>query len=89
MSRRTGRMSRGKNRGAFKFSDGGSTMRKLGNSDLIDIAGTLAAPFETEKAWRFYDGKITVWLPKSQCEWDSIENTMTMPEWLAKEKELI
>jgi hypothetical protein len=56
-------------------------------SGLIDVAGELAG--ETEKAYRFFDGARTVWLPKSQCEWDSDTSTMTMPEWLAKEKELI
>jgi hypothetical protein len=56
-------------------------------SDLVDIAGEIQG--ETEKAYRFYDGKITVWLPKSQCEWDEDDKTMAMPEWLAKEKELV
>lgn len=54
---------------------------------LIDIAGEIVG--ETEKAFRFYDGKSTVWLPKSQCEWDETDKTMAMPEWLAEEKELI
>ncbi len=58
---------------------------KKGNSDLIDITGDVKG--ETEKAYRFYDGKTTVWLPKSQVEWDG--ETMTMPEWLALDKELI
>jgi hypothetical protein len=56
-------------------------------SGLIDVAGELVG--ETDKAYRFFDGTRTVWLPKSQCEWDSDTSTMTMPEWLAKEKELI
>lgn len=60
-----------------------------GKSDLVDIAGELVAPFETAKAYRFYDGARTVWLPKSYCEWDENEGTMTMPEWLAMEKELL
>ena len=55
--------------------------------ELCDIAGEIQG--ETEKAYRFFDGKATVWLPKSQCEWDPDEKTMTMPAWLAKEKELI
>lgn len=62
-------------------------MRKALNNDLIDISGEIKA--ETEKAYRFYDGKETVWLPKSQCEWNEEEKTMTMPEWLAMEKGLI
>jgi len=55
-------------------------------SSLIDISGELKA--ETEKAYRFFDGIKTVWLPKSQCQWDEEEKTMTMEEWLAVEKEL-
>ena len=58
-------------------------------SDLVDIAGELVTPFETEKAYRFFDGSRMVWLPKSQCEWDANDKTMTMPEWLAEDKELI
>ena len=62
-------------------------MRKALNNDLIDISGEIKA--ETERAYRFYDGKETVWLPKSQCDWNEEEKTMTMPEWLAMEKGLI
>lgn len=64
-------------------------MKKAHGNDLIDIAGELIAPRETEKAYHFYDGTTKVWLPKSQCEWDGEEKTMTMPEWLALEKGLI
>jgi hypothetical protein len=56
-------------------------------SDLVDISGEIRG--ETVNAYRFYDGLRIVWLPKSQCEWDESDNTMAMPEWLAKEKELI
>ena len=56
-------------------------------STLVDIVGEIKG--ETEKAYRFFDGKVTVWLPKSQCQWDEDDKTMTMEEWLAKEKELI
>lgn len=56
-------------------------------SNLIDIAGELQG--ETEKAYRFFDGTRTVWLPKSQCQWDPDEKVMTMEEWLATDKELI
>lgn len=58
-----------------------------GKSDLVDISGELRGA--TEKAYRFYDGKLTVWLPKSQCEWDAEMKTMAMSEWLAKDKGLI
>lgn len=56
-------------------------------SDLVDISGEIQS--ETDRAYRFYDGLRIVWLPKSQCEWDESDKTMAMPEWLAKEKELI
>ena len=56
-------------------------------SDLVDIAGEIHG--ETEKAYRFFDGLRYVWIPKSQCEWDPNDKKMTMPEWLAQEKELI
>lgn len=56
-------------------------------SDLIDIAGEVRG--ETDAAYRFFDGDRTIWLPKSQVEWDSTDMTMTIPEWLAREKELI
>lgn len=56
-------------------------------SDLVDISGEIQ--IETDKAYRFYDGTRSVWLPKSQCEWDPDDKTMAMPEWLAKDKELI
>jgi hypothetical protein len=56
-------------------------------SDLVDVAGEIQG--ETDKAFRFFDGTRTVWLPKSMVEWDSDDRTMAMPEWLAKDKELI
>jgi hypothetical protein len=61
--------------------------RTILKSDLVDIAGEVRS--ETDKAYRFFDGERTVWLPKSQCEWDAHDKTMAMPEWLAKDKELI
>ena len=63
--------------------------RKAQGNDLVDIAGELVPPRETPRAFRFYDGSNTVWLPKSQCEWDEESQVMTMPEWLAMEKGLI
>lgn len=56
-------------------------------SDLVDIAGEIKG--ETDKAYRFFDGTRTVWLPKTQCEMDADAKTMAMPEWLAMEKGLI
>jgi hypothetical protein len=56
-------------------------------SALVDVAGAVLA--ETGLAFKFDDGARVVWLPKSQCEWDPDDETMAMPFWLAKEKELI
>jgi hypothetical protein len=56
-------------------------------SDLVDVAGQIRR--ETERAYLFFDGIREVWLPKSNCEWDQDDKTMAMPEWLAKDKELI
>lgn len=59
--------------------------------DYIEITGTIEA--ETEKAILLNDGNLTRWLPKSQCE--DIERqekgvvVVTMPEWLAINKEFI
>jgi hypothetical protein len=57
------------------------------NHNIIEIAGELG--HETEKAYQFFDGKVTVWLPKSQAEWDAHSKTMQMAEWLAMERGLI
>jgi len=57
------------------------------NHDIIEIAGELR--HETEKAYQFFDGKVTVWIPKSQAEFDADAKTMQMPEWLALERGLI
>lgn len=54
---------------------------------LIDIDGEVVG--ETDLAYRFNDGAKMVWLPKSQVEWNIDYQTMTMPEWLAMDKELI
>lgn len=55
--------------------------------ELFDVAGETRA--ETELAYLFFDGDQEVWLPKSQCQWDPDDRTMTMPVWLAQEKGLI
>jgi RNase P/RNase MRP subunit p29 len=66
-------------------------MARRANHDLVDVACSLLQ--ETEKAWRLDTGDKTVWLPKSQCELDvdpaSGHGTVTLPEWLALEKEII
>lgn len=58
-----------------------------GRSDIVDVAGEIRG--ETQRAFSFYDGAPTVWLPKAHVEWDADVRTMAMPEWLAREKELI
>lgn len=65
-------------------------------SDLIDLELYYVA--ETEKALGVSDkpnGKgLTVWLPLSQIEWEMKDIkkrtvVVTLPEWLAIEKELV
>lgn len=67
----------------------------MGKRELIDIAGCLHR--ETEKAILFSDTadvKDAKWIPKSQCEFvrDGGQErfiTVTLPEWMAKDKGLI
>jgi hypothetical protein len=49
---------------------------------------------ETEKAIRVSDGVESLWLPKSQVTFEHVtprsrDIVVMMPEWLAKEKEII
>lgn len=53
---------------------------------LVDIAAEIKG--ETEKAFKVFDGKVTVWIPKSLVEKND-DGTFTMPEWLAQDKEFI
>jgi hypothetical protein len=53
---------------------------------LVDIEVEIR--YSTERAIMVWDGEREVWLPKSQVEINT-DGTVTMPEWLAKEKELI
>lgn len=65
-------------------------MTRRANHDLVDIAGEVHA--WTEKGVKFFDGKVSVWLPRSQVEVNDDgrrRHTVTMPEWLALEKGLI
>jgi hypothetical protein len=62
-------------------------------SNLLDIS--VSVLIETEKAWLVTDGLPDdgVWIPKSQAEIEPSATggifTLTLPEWLAKEKGLI
>ena len=61
-----------------------------GNSDLVDII--VEVKHETDKAILVDDGAKKVWLPKSQIEFESNgdgTSTVTLPEWLARDKGLI
>lgn len=66
-------------------------------SELVDIEGELAPPYDTEKAYHFDFGDgSTAWLPKSQVEWhpaptkkNRYAGTMVMPRWLAEERGMI
>jgi len=58
--------------------------------DYIEIDGVVKAV--TEKAILFSDGTREVWIPKSQLEDMEIKHgvaMITIPEWLAIEKELV
>lgn len=62
-------------------------MSHIEKSTLIDIAAVIRG--ETEKAFRLDTGDgEPKWFPKSQVE-DNGDGTFAMPEWLAKEKEVI
>lgn len=55
-------------------------------SDLVDI--DVVITHRTDKAWLVdFGGKAKKWVPKAQCEY--YEGVLTLPEWLAIEKEMI
>lgn len=62
-------------------------------SDLVDVECLVLR--ETEKAYGVANnlgkGKTSevVWIPKSQCQRNVDDGTITMPEWLAMDKGLI
>lgn len=58
--------------------------------NLIEIA--CYTIYQTEKAIQIDDGMRVVWLPISQCEdWPDVgfDGVVILPEWLAKDKEMI
>jgi hypothetical protein len=65
----------------------------VSKSDLIDLAVEIRCESPSGKAWLVHDGHRDVWIPKSQCEVEHSANggmvVLTLPEWLAKDKELI
>lgn len=44
---------------------------------------------ETPRSWLLLIGGKRIFCPKSNCEFDQDEGIVTMPEWLAIEKELV
>ena len=61
-------------------------------SDMVEISGELI--HETDEAILIDDGNRRVWLPRSQIEMDGTAFAgynikISVPEWLAQEKELI
>jgi hypothetical protein len=54
--------------------------------EIVDVDVEIHA--QTERAVQVYDGERTVWLPRSQIELND-NGTISMPFWLAREKELI
>jgi len=59
----------------------------MSDEELIDVE--VRVLYETERAFRVTDGAKEVWLPKSRVEMSEDHTTVTLPEWLAVEKELI
>lgn len=62
----------------------------MGKQEIFEITVTLMAT--TERAIQIDDGTNTVWLPKSQIEYEDNHDgtwTVTAPIWLLKDKGLI
>lgn len=62
----------------------------MGKQEIFEITVTLMA--QTDKAIQIDDGTNTVWLPKSQIEYEKNSDgtyCVTAPEWLLKDKGLI
>mgnify|MGYP005609226781 FL=1 len=60
-------------------------MTRQTNRAEIEIACEIK--WETDKAYLIFDGKQTVWIPKSQITDEALDkSSIFMPEWLAIEK---
>jgi hypothetical protein len=69
-------------------------MRSDRDTRMIEIAGEIRG--ETPGAWKFFDGAIVVLLPKSLLKGVDMATlevgaagSFEIPEWLAKDRELI
>jgi hypothetical protein len=77
----------------MKRTSGSQDESYVSDNKLCDIQGYIHV--ETEKAVLFSENDAkeeAVWLPKSQIEIEKVRGSIvevTMPEWLAKDKELI
>lgn len=64
---------------------------KMAKSDLVDVI--VGLEHETPNAWLVNDGKVKVWVAKSQAELELSHGgrfyTLTLPERLAIEKGLV
>lgn len=58
----------------------------MGRKQPIEIA--VETLYETDQAWKLFDGIRTEWVPKSQVKYNG-GCVYTMPEWLAKQKGFI
>lgn len=61
-------------------------MTRRTSDRVVDIEAEIRA--ETDRAVLLWDGKTEGWVPKSQVEVNG-DGTVTMPEWLAHEKEFV
>lgn len=63
----------------------------MSRNSLVDLSLNLIT--ETKEAILVSDGKREAWLPKSQIEYevgkDGIDVTVTLPAWMATQKELV
>lgn len=58
------------------------------DNDMLEFAVGLR--FETEKAYKVFDGQKEIWLPKSQVEFvGSKGNIVEVPKWLAEKTGLL
>jgi hypothetical protein len=61
---------------------------QMARDEFVELTGEIR--HETDLAVLFFDGETEVWLPRSQIEIDGRGLvTVTVPEWLAKDKGLI
>lgn len=55
--------------------------------ETVELDGEIQE--DRDVSWRFYDGKVTTFLPKQLCTWDPDTKKMTVPVWLAEQRGLV